>query len=108
VVRADDVTATPVRTAVAELERNAERQPYLFPGVSSVEVSADRSTALVTVPVAGAGTDARSNRALDELRRHLIPGALGDLRGVSASVDGDTARNRDFTNNLSAHLPLVF
>jgi uncharacterized membrane protein YdfJ with MMPL/SSD domain len=108
VVGASDVTTPQVRAAITELRNNAERQPSLFPGISTVDVSPDRSTALVTIPVSGRGTDARSNRALDELRKHLVPATLGNVRGVQADVDGLTARNRDFTDNLSSHLPLVF
>jgi len=76
--------------------------------MTSVETSPDHSVALVTIPVAGTGTYARSSRALDELRRHLVPATLGNVRGVTADVDGLTARNRDFSDNLSARLPLVF
>jgi uncharacterized membrane protein YdfJ with MMPL/SSD domain len=108
VVQATDVTTPAVRDAIAELRRDAERQPSLFPGMTSVQASPDRSVALVTVPMAGTGTDARSNRALDELREHLVPATLGQAHGVTANVDGGTARNRDFSDNLSAHLPLVF
>src|SRR3954449_8871777 len=102
VVSADDVTAPRVRSAIGELRADAERQPSLFPGMSSVEVSPDSSTALVTVPVSGHGTDALSNRALDELRQHLVPATLGNVRGVEANVDGVTAQNRDFTDNRAS------
>jgi uncharacterized membrane protein YdfJ with MMPL/SSD domain len=108
VVSAGDVTTPQVRGAIRELRYEAERQPSLFPGMSTVEVSPDRSTALVTVPVSGRGTDALSNRALDELRKHLVPATLGNVNEVQANVDGLTAENRDFTDNLSSHLPLVF
>ena len=108
VVSATDVSTPQVRGAIRELRYEAERQPSLFPGMSTVEVSPDRSTAVVTIPMSGRGTDARSNRALDELRKHLVPATLGNVNGVQANVDGLTAENRDFTDNLSSHLPLVF
>jgi len=108
VVQANDVAAPAVRAEIAELRRNAERQPSLFPGMTSVQTSPDRSVALVTIPMAGTGTDLRANRALDELREHLVPATLGHVRGVTADVDGATAGNRDFSDNLSSHLGLVF
>jgi RND superfamily putative drug exporter len=108
VVQAADVTTPVVHAAIAELRRDAERQPSLFPGMTSVQTSPDRSTALVTIPMAGTGNDARSNQALDELRGHLVPATLGNADGVTASVDGATAMNRDFSQLLSSHLPLVF
>jgi RND superfamily putative drug exporter len=108
VVSASDVTSTRIRTAITELRNEAKHQPGLFPGMSTLDVSPDRSTALLTIPVSGRGTDAESNRALDELRGHLVPAMLRDAPGARIWVDGLTARNRDFTNNLSSHLPLVF
>ncbi|MFL5939595.1 MAG: MMPL family transporter, partial [Gaiellaceae bacterium] len=108
VVAGDDVSAPAVRGRIAELRRAAERQPSLFPGMTSVQTSPDRSVALVTIPMAGTGNDARSNRALDELREHLVPATLGHARGVTADVDGAAASNRDFSDNLSSHLALVF
>ena len=108
VVHATDVTTPAVREAIVQLRRDAERQPSLFPGMTSVETSPDRSTARVTIPMAGTGNDARSNRALDELRGHLVPATLANANGVTASVNGATAMNRDFSSLLSSHLPLVF
>ena len=56
----------------------------------------------------GNGTDARSNRALDELRGELLPATLGRVPGVRADVTGMTAGSRDFNDQTKARAPLVF
>ena len=49
----------------------------------SVEASASRKAARVLMPLAGKGTDATSNRALDTLRREVIPATIGKVPGAA-------------------------
>jgi hypothetical protein len=62
VVQAADVTAPPVRAAVAELRRQAVASGEMAEPVE-VKVNPDRTVAAVSVPLAGNGTDARSVHA---------------------------------------------
>jgi uncharacterized membrane protein YdfJ with MMPL/SSD domain len=60
------------------------------------------------VGLAGAGTDAASNAALDRLRHQVIPTTIGAVPGVTAQVTGWTAGSKDFNDSMKAHAPLVF
>ncbi len=107
-IKADDVTAPAVRSAIAELRSDAlasgqVRQPV------QVDVSPDRRVARVALPLAGKGSgDARSEHALSALRDDLIPSTVGRVDGVEASVSGQTAQSRDFNDLMKGHAPIVF
>jgi RND superfamily putative drug exporter len=63
---------------------------------------------LVSVPLAGGGTDARSNDALATLRTRVLPATLGKVPGISYAVTGLTAGTHDFNARLASRTPLVF
>jgi putative drug exporter of the RND superfamily len=63
---------------------------------------------VVSVPLAGSGTDAASNNALMTLRDHVLPATLGQVPGVSYAVTGLTAGNHDFDAQLAKTVPWVF
>ena len=71
-------------------------------------LSPDRSVGIITMAVAGKGTDATSNRALAALRRDVVPQTLGRLPGVEAHVTGPTAISKDFNDLMRARAPWVF
>ena len=106
-VEADDVTALPVRRAIAELRKRALASGRMQEPIQ-VEVNPDRTVALVSVPLAGEGTDAESYRALETLREDVVPVTLGGLEGVEAAVTGETATSKDFDDLLRERTPLVF
>jgi RND superfamily putative drug exporter len=108
VVEADDVTAAPVRAAIAELGDEAAARPGLFEGPAEVEDSPGKTVATVALPIAGNGSDAPSNRALDALREEIVPATVGGVDGVEANVSGPTAAIRDFNDAMKSHLPYVF
>jgi RND superfamily putative drug exporter len=62
----------------------------------------------VRIPLAGEGTDAASNRALDTLRGTVIPSTIGRVEGAEAHVTGLTAGSRDFNDSMKSHAPIVF
>jgi RND superfamily putative drug exporter len=68
----------------------------------------DPNVTQVNIPIAGNGTDSKSNAALDELRDKIIPATIGSVPGVSADVTGFTASSKDFNDVTKSHLPLVF
>jgi RND superfamily putative drug exporter len=63
---------------------------------------------VVSVPLAGGGTDATSNSALAVLRTQALPATLGKVPGISYSVAGLTAGNHDFDAQLAKTVPWVF
>ena len=63
---------------------------------------------VVSVPLAGSGTDATSNNALMTLRDHALPATLGQVPGISYAVTGLTAGNHDFDAQLAKTVPWVF
>jgi RND superfamily putative drug exporter len=63
---------------------------------------------VVSVPLAGSGTNAASNNALATLRDHALPATLGKVPGISYAVAGLTAGNHDFDAQLAKTVPWVF
>ena len=110
VVKADDVTAPAVTRGIERLERATQSKPKLFPGDGPFEqdVSPDKTVSILSMEVAGDGTDAESGRALDALRDDLVPATLGQVGGVEAYSTGGTAIDRDFNESMISHLPIVF
>jgi uncharacterized membrane protein YdfJ with MMPL/SSD domain len=108
VVKADDATAPKVVAGVDKLERETAARPALFQGKPSVELSSDKSVALVTVPTVGEGTNARANKAVDALREDIVPSTVGSVDGVQAFTSGEAAATSDFNNAMIGHLPYVF
>jgi RND superfamily putative drug exporter len=109
VIEADDVTSPAVAAGIAELRKDVGARGGLFPDSrkADVEISPDKKVATLFVGIDGDGQDARSNEALDVLRDDVIPGALGSVDGATASVNGQTAMERDFNDTIKSHLPLV-
>jgi putative drug exporter of the RND superfamily len=62
---------------------------------------------LVSVPLAGNGTDTRSSNALLELRNRVLPATLGQVHGISYAVTGNTAASYDDTQRIKDTIPLV-
>jgi uncharacterized membrane protein YdfJ with MMPL/SSD domain len=107
VVEAPDVESPAVTGGIERLLAEAKRSDLLLEP-ATVEVSPDRTVADVEIPLAGDGTDDRSNAALDQLRDRLVPASLGGIEGAEANVGGVTALTRDFTSTMNSHLPYVF
>jgi uncharacterized membrane protein YdfJ with MMPL/SSD domain len=106
-IQAPDVTAPAVRTAIDDLHRRAVASGRMSEPVQ-VQVSPNRTVALVDIPLQGNGEDRTSIQALDTLRGDLIPATVGRLDGVRVGVTGDTAGTKDFSQRLHERLPLVF
>jgi RND superfamily putative drug exporter len=107
VVSASDVTQPRVTAAIAALKRAALASGQMHEPIS-VEASTSHKAARVLIPLAGKGTDARSNRALDTLRHDIIPATIGKVPGANAKVTGWTAGSKDFNESMKAHAPIVF
>ena len=107
VIKAQDVTAAPVQSAIRRLHDRALASGQLS-DPSSVEISPDKTVAVVALAVKGSGTDAASERSLEVLRSEVVPATVGKLRGADVAVSGMTAGSKDFIDETTSRLPIVF
>jgi uncharacterized membrane protein YdfJ with MMPL/SSD domain len=107
VIKAEDVTAAPVQARIRQLHDEALATGRLSEP-SAVEVSPDRTVAVVALSVQGNGTDAASRRSLEVLRSEVVPATVGRLDGAEVAVTGVTASSKDFIDTMTSHVPLVF
>jgi uncharacterized membrane protein YdfJ with MMPL/SSD domain len=105
-VQAANVRADEVQGQISRLIQRAAHTPGLLRPVS-VSVSRDQRAETISIPLAGNGTDSRSDAALTRLRA-LVPATVGSLPGVQAGVTGETAGTADFNSTMDSHLPIVF
>ncbi|HWH95497.1 MAG TPA: MMPL family transporter [Baekduia sp.] len=110
VVKAQDVTDAQVTHAIAALQDRTHDRADLFPQRedADVDVSPDHRVATLDLETAGIGTSKASAEALDVLRDEIVPATIGAAGGAQAYVDGETAQDRDFNDQMKANLPLVF
>jgi RND superfamily putative drug exporter len=107
VVTGAGLTGPAVRHAVTALQGRAAAGTLLREPVTAALLDHGQ-VMVVSVPLAGTGTDATSDRALAVLRDQALPATLGRVHGISYAVTGETAGNHDFTSRLSGRTPLVF
>src|SRR5206468_6792668 len=72
VIKAKDVTAAPARAAIRQLHDRALATGQLTEP-SHVEISPDKTVAVLALSVKGSGSDAASERSLDVLRSQVVP-----------------------------------
>jgi RND superfamily putative drug exporter len=107
VITAPNVNTPAMLAAIKELERRALETGQMG-RVLATQVSSSGRAVVVSIPLAGKGTDTTSNRALDVLRGRLIPATVGRVPGAEARVTGLTAGSRDFNDSMKSHAPIVF
>ena len=108
VVKANDVTSPKVKSGIKALESEAGARTALFEGTPNVEVSPDKTVAIVSLPTTGEGTDDLSNKAVDALRDDIVPNTVSKVDGVEANTTGEAAATSDFNDAMIGHLPYVF
>src|SRR4051794_3000894 len=107
VVKAKDVTAPEVRSAIKQLHDQAIASGQLSEP-SSVEVNPAKTVAEVNLSVKGKGTDAASDHSIEVLRQDVVPATVGKLANADVAVTGMTAYSKDFLDTMKSHLPIVF
>ena len=107
VVTGGDVSGPGMRAAVAALQTRASAHGVIHRPVTAQLAGGGRGL-LISVPLAGNGTDATSRRALLALRDRILPGTVGRVPGASYAVTGNTAGGYDFGAALRSRTPLVF
>ena len=107
VVRAPSVDTPEVKSAIAELQKQALAAGHVHQPVT-VDVNDARTVAQIDLPIDGTGTDAASNAALASLREDIVPATIGAVDGVEVGVTGTTAISKDFDSSMRSTAPLVF
>jgi uncharacterized membrane protein YdfJ with MMPL/SSD domain len=106
-VQASDVRSGSVRGAIAELQRRALASGEMFRPIE-VDVNAAGTVALISIPIAGNGTNSASKHAVNTLRDDLVPATVGQLPDATTGVGGMTARSIDFEHQFRQRTPFVF
>jgi uncharacterized membrane protein YdfJ with MMPL/SSD domain len=107
VVQADDINAPAVQAGIAELQKVAgDTDGFGQPITTTTNPRNDLE--IVDIPLAGDGTDAKSEAALARLRDDVIPDTIGAVRGTEVNVTGMTAGSKDFNDTIKSRLPIVF
>jgi putative drug exporter of the RND superfamily len=107
VVTGHDLSSPAMTRAITELRADATSTGPLRPPVTATAIAGGRAL-LIQVPLAGKGAGPVSDHALNRLRGHYLPAALGHVPGVSYSVTGWTASDHDDIKALHDSAPLVF
>jgi RND superfamily putative drug exporter len=108
VVKADDVTTPQFAKAYAEFKKRALGTGVVHQPIR-VSVNKAKTVARIDFPLAGKGQDATAERALETLRKRVIPPVLATLPpGTQQAVTGDTAANVDFNQTMKSRAPIVF
>ena len=92
--------------AADRLEQLAATRGIAHPPFST-GASLDGRAGTLELPLTGTGDDTASKHALAVLRDELIPRTLGRVPGTQVAVTGETARNVDFTTQMTHGLPYV-
>jgi uncharacterized membrane protein YdfJ with MMPL/SSD domain len=102
-----DASDPELRAAVAKLQRRAIESGKALQPIT-VDVAPGGNALKVEIPLAGKGTDERSNDALATLREEILPATIGSLDGVDYAVTGDTAASKDWNDAMRSAVPIVF
>src|SRR5438477_5469765 len=106
VVKASNVEAPAVRSAIANLEQKALASGRVHKPIT-IDTNREGTISNITVPIAGTGTDAGSNASLAALRNTIVPATVGALPNTQAGVTGLTAEWKAQQDQMKSKLPLV-
>ncbi len=107
IVQAQDVRTPAVQAAIADLKREALASEQAV-GPTETRISRDGTTAQITLPLVGDGSNAQSLNALAMLRDRVAPSTVGSVPGVAVEIGGAAAETKDANDNLASHAPIVF
>ncbi|GID96405.1 MMPL family transporter [Amorphoplanes digitatis] len=107
VVKAPTVRGARFDAALADFRRAAAATGQLREPID-VRVNPAGTVAVVSVGLAGNGSDRTSERAVELLRGGVATDAFGKVPGATVAVTGDTAGSMDFNKRLDESLPWVF
>ncbi|QFZ73668.1 MMPL family transporter [Streptomyces fagopyri] len=107
VVKAHDINAADVRSALADfrtraISSGASRGPV------DIKVHAAQNVAFVYVPLVGGSDQDKAEKSLELLRDTVRPATLGKVDGVQAPITGQVAGSHDFNDQLVGSVAPVF
>jgi uncharacterized membrane protein YdfJ with MMPL/SSD domain len=102
-----DTDSAETKNALNDLRARALASGQMH-GPIDVAVNPSHTIARVTIPLAGKGTDAKSNAALTTLRQDILPATIGKLPHAAYAVTGTTAITADSSSLLKKKWPIVF
>jgi RND superfamily putative drug exporter len=108
VVTGSDLGGAQVSRAVSALHADAAVSHGAIREPITTAMFGQDQVLVVSVPLAGSGTDAASDNALGTLRTQVLPATFGKVPGISYAVTGLTAGNHDFDAQLARTVPWVF
>jgi uncharacterized membrane protein YdfJ with MMPL/SSD domain len=106
-VAAPDVRSGAAQSAIGELRRRALATGEMFRPIE-VDVNSAGTVALVSIPIAGNGTNSASRHAVHTLRDDLVPATMEKLPDATTGVAGMTAQSIDFEHQFRQTTPYVF
>ncbi|MFC8371555.1 MULTISPECIES: MMPL family transporter [unclassified Streptomyces] len=107
VVKADDINAPEVKTALAEFRERAISSGASR-GPVEIKLHDQQNVAFVYVPLVGGSDQDKAAESLDTLRDEVRPATLGEVDGVEAPITGQVAGNKDFNDQLVGSVVPVF
>lgn len=107
VVKAKDINAPEVRSALADFKEEAVASGASR-GPVEIKVHDAQNVAFVYVPLVGGSDQDKAGASLDKLRDEVRPATLGKVDGVEAPVTGQVAGNQDFNDQLVGSVVPVF
>ncbi|MER5895003.1 MMPL family transporter [Streptomyces sp. NPDC001876] len=107
VVKADDISAAPVREALAEFRRQAVASGASKGPVDMVTHDAE-NIAIISVPLVGGSDQEKAEKSLDLLRDRVRPDTLLKAEGVEAPITGQVAGSKDFNDQIVGSVVPVF
>jgi RND superfamily putative drug exporter len=99
VVKADDINAPEVKSALADFRERAIASGASR-GPVEIKLHDAQDVALVYVPLVGGSDQDRAGASLDKLRDEVRPATLGKVDGLQAPVTGQVAGSKDFNDQL--------
>ncbi|WP_329544925.1 MMPL family transporter [Streptomyces sp. NBC_01356] len=107
VVKADDINAADVRSALAEFRTEAISSGASL-GPVDIKVHDAQNVAFVSVPLVGGSDQGKAEESLGLLRDKVRPDTLGKVDGVEAPITGQVAGSHDFNEQLVGSVTPVF
>lgn len=107
VVKADDINAPEVKSALADF-RDRAISSGASRGPVEIKLHDARNVAFVYVPLVGGSDLDKAGASLDKLRDEVRPATLGRVDGVEAPITGQVAGSKDFNDQLAGAVVPVF
>ncbi|MFJ8535924.1 MMPL family transporter [Streptomyces sp. NPDC093591] len=107
VVKADDINAPEVTSALADFRERAVSSGASR-GPVEIKLHDDKNIAFVYVPLVGGSDLDKAGESLDKLRDDVRPATLGKVDGVEAPITGQVAGSQDFNDQLAGAVIPVF